>query len=390
LRAPTTRAALCALLVLAVTGCQRRNGPPEAEFILAAGDSSYWVQSDGSKITIRGSPMVLARLDGRFLELYVVDQDQSFENAQFVGQRLFERDLLRGDSTEIFRDTLTTLLASRYERRHPDERRLGDDEEPQEEPKTSAATDVSVLGVHEPYLSIEYHVDTTGSTDDSWHTTRHIVIDLRNGQQMTLPQVVGPEEAKAVIARGRTLFREAVDSVRRDTRPVARRAARAIEHFRFDPKSFSLTAPNGSLMVAFSAPGQGSGGEGFTLPMRPIAVREPGWWGTARTALPTSTQEREERWSRSGYTVRAQYDTSSRPVRLSLVDSAGREFPIGTVTAPVHRIYWLDRPAMDKDTRAALAKAFDESALYDEDARTASVSAPSPPSSPARARLASR
>ena len=341
-----------------------------AEFIVAAGDSSYWVRSDGSKITLRGSPMVLARLDGRFMELYVVDQDETFENAQFVGQRLFERDLVRGDSTEIFRDTLTTTLATRYARRHPDERRLGEDEEPQEEPSTSAATDVSVLGVHEPYLSIEYHVDTTGSSDN-WHTTRHIV---RTGQQMTLPEVLGAEEAKAVIARGRTLFRESVDSVRRDKRPVAKRAARAIEHFRFDAKSFSLTAPNGSLMVAFSAPGQGSGGEGFTLPMRPIAVREPAWWGTARTALPTSTQEREERWSRGGYSVRAQYDTASRPVRLSLVDSTGREFPIGGVTAPVHRIYWLDRPPIDRDVRTALMKAFDEAALYDEDARTASAS----------------
>jgi hypothetical protein len=370
------RAASIALLLMAATACERRaNGPPDAEFLLAAGDSSYWVRSDGSTISMRGSPLVLARLDGHFLELYVVDQDQSFENAQFIGQRLFERDLLRGDSTEIFRDTLTTILADRYARQHPDERRLGDDEEPREEPKTSAATDVSVLGVHEPYLSIEYHVDTTGSSDDNWHTTRHIVIDLRNGRQMTLPEVVGDEEAKAVIARGRTLFREAVDSVRRDTRPVGRRAARAIEHFRFDPKSFSLTAPNGSLMVAFSAPGQGTGGEGFTLPMRPIAVREPAWWSTARGALPTSTQEREERWSRGGYTVRAQYDTASRPVRLTLMDSTGREFPIGNVSAPVHRIYWLDKPAIDKAVRAALSKAFDESALYDEDARTASAPA---------------
>ena len=78
--------------------------------------------------------MVLARLDSRFLELYVVDDDHSFENALFVGQRLYQRDLVSGDSTEIFRDTLVPSLAEKYERAHPDARRLGPDEDPGEEP----------------------------------------------------------------------------------------------------------------------------------------------------------------------------------------------------------------------------------------------------------------
>ncbi|HJQ21247.1 MAG TPA: hypothetical protein VJ867_12935 [Gemmatimonadaceae bacterium] len=371
---PHTRAVLAGALLFCVAACGRRsNGPPDAEFILAAGDSSYWVQSNGSKIALRGSPMVLARLDGRFLELYVEDDDQSFENAQFVGQRLFERDILRGDSTEIFHDTLTGIMADRYERTHPDERRLNPDEDPNEEPSTSATTDLSVLGVHGPYLSVEYHVDTSSTRNDTWHTTRHMVIDLRTGAQMTLAEVVGTEEAASVISRGRKLFNETLDSIRRDTRPVARRAARAIPHFRFDPTSFSLAAPNGTLMVVFSAPGQGNGGEGFVLPMRPIPVTEPAWWAAARGAVPTSTQEREERWQHGQYTVRAQYDTGSRPVRLSLVDSAGREFPIGAVTGPVHRIYWLDNPPIERNVRAALSRAFDEAALYDEDARTAAL-----------------
>jgi hypothetical protein len=376
---PRWRALIAGAVLTLAVGCGRRsNGPPESEFIVAAGDSSYWVHSDGSKVNVRGSPMVLARLGDRFLELYVQDEDVSFENAEFVGQRLFKRDIVSGDSMEIFHDTLAAMLADRYARTHPDERRLGDDEEPNEEPETSAATDISVLGVEGPFLSIEYHVDTTSTQKDNWHTTRHMVIDLRTGAQMTLAQVVGPDEAKSVISRGRKVFTETLDSIRRDTRPVARRAARAIPHFRFDPASFSLTAPNGTLMIAFSAPGSGNGGEGFVLPMRPIAVTEPTWWAEARSALPTSTQEREERWDRGSYAVKAVYDTASRPVRLSLVDSAGREFPVGSVTAPVHRIYWLDRPAMDRTVRAALSRAFDEAALYDEDTRSAAVMPPTP------------
>ena len=315
--------------------------------------------------------MVLARLESRFLELYVVDEDHSFENALFVGQRLYQRDLESGDSTEIFRDTLVSSLAEKYLRAHPDARRLAPDEDPGEEPGVSATAEVSVLGVHGPFLSVEHHVDTSGAADEGWHMTRQTVVDLRTGAHASLADILGPTAAGVVLDRARKLYQETVDSIRRDTRPVARRAARSISHFQFDPSSFSLTAPNGTLMIAFSAPGQGSGGEGLTLPMRPIAVTEPAWWRDARVALPTSTREREERWSRGSYVVRAVYDTAARPVQLSLVDSAGREFPVGAVSSPVHRIYWLDTPPVDRTQRSALSRAFDEAASYGETVRAA-------------------
>jgi hypothetical protein len=366
-------AATCAAVI---TGCTRHaaDGAPEAEFIIAAGDSSYWARSGDGVLRVRGSPLVLARLNGRFLELYVVDDDRSFEDALFVGQRLYQRDLITGDSTEIFRDTVVSGLADSYERKNPDARRLAPDEDPAEEPSMSASAEVSVLGVHGPFLSLEYHVDTAGAGDEAWHMTRHVVVDLRNGKQSSVADVIGGEQAPSVIARARKLYQETVDSVRRDSRPTAQRAARSLNRFRFDPASFSLVAPNGTLMIAFSAPGQGEGGEGFVLPVRPIPVTEaePAWWTDARSALPSSTKEREEHWSRGSYTVKATYDSSlSRPVRVTLLDSAGKEFTVGNVTAPVHRIYWLDRPPIDRTVRNALTRAFDEAALYDESARTA-------------------
>jgi hypothetical protein len=362
-----------ALLSLCLACAERANKAPPAEFIVAAGDSTYWVNSEAAGIRLRGSPMVLARLDGRFLELYVVDDDRSFENALFVGQRLYQRDLVSGDSTEIFRDTLVPSLAEKYARSHPDARRLGPDEDPGEEPGVSATAEVSVLGVHGPFLSVEYHVDTSGVGDESWHMTRHAVVDLRTGAHATLADVLGPSEASTILTRARNLYNETVDSIRKDRREAARRAARSIAHFRFDPTSFSLTAPNGTLMIAFSAPGQGSGGEGFVLPMRPIPVTEPAWWTDVRVALPTSTREREEVWSRGAYSVKAAYDSTARPVRLSLVDSAGHEFQIGGVAAPVHRIYWLDRPPIEKAQRSALSRAFDEAASYGDAVRAALI-----------------
>ena len=356
------------MTLLLACGASDRDAPP-VEFLVAAGDSTYWVRAEGSRFRLRGSPMVLARLDGNFRELYVVDDDRSYEDAVFVGQRLYQRDLVTGDSSEVFRDTLVLKLAASYAREHPDARPLDPDEDAAEEPSTAATADVSVLGVHGPYLSIEYHADTSGADNDTWHMTRHIVIDLRTGTQVGLSQIVGDTEATSVIRRGRRLYQETVDSIRRDGRESAQRAARSLGRFRFDPRSFSLTAPNGTLMIAFSAPGQGIGGEGFTMPIRPIPVAEPAWWSGARDALPTSTREREEHWSRGAYMVKAVYDTTETPVRLSVVDSSGRERAVGGMTAPVHRIYWLDRPPIDKAKRAALTKAFDEAALYDEGVR---------------------
>ena len=343
---------------------------PAAEFIVSAGDSTYWFTSGRDGQHMRGSPMVLARLDGRFLELYVVDDDRAYENALFVSQRLYRRDLVTGDSAEIFRDTLVADLADTYQRQHPTARRIDPDDNADEEPANSATADLSVLGVHGPFLSVEYHVDTTVTNDDVWHMTRHVVIDLRTGKEATLADVLGPGDASSVLQRARKLYRETVDSVRRDPRPAAKRAAQAMAHFRFDPTSFALTAPNGTLMIAFSAPGQGIGGEGFVLPVRPIPVPEPAWWSDAKTGLPTATREREELWSRGTYTVKAVYDTSAKPVRLSLVDSAGTDYPLGGIAAPVHRIYWLDRPPIDRTQRSALGKAFDEAASYDEAARS--------------------
>jgi hypothetical protein len=149
-----TAAGLSAALLL-VAACTRQKGDdaPLAEFLVSAGDSTYWIENRGPGIKMRGSPMVIARVENRFLELYVVDEDRSFENALYIGQRLFQRDLITGDSVEIFRDTIVPRLAETYERRNPEARRLEPDEDPADEPATSASAEVSVLAVHGPFAS---------------------------------------------------------------------------------------------------------------------------------------------------------------------------------------------------------------------------------------------
>ena len=88
------------LVLVALAACARTKAPPPApaaEFIIAAADSVFWVRSDTDGIRVRGAPMVLAQVGGRFAELYVADEDYSFYDAAFIGQRLFKRDLISGD-----------------------------------------------------------------------------------------------------------------------------------------------------------------------------------------------------------------------------------------------------------------------------------------------------
>src|SRR5262245_38393596 len=78
-----------AALLLAVACSTRTPPPPFAEFVIAAGDSAFWVRSDGAGVRMRGAPLVLSRLGGRFYELYVEDDVQSFDSALFVGEVLY-------------------------------------------------------------------------------------------------------------------------------------------------------------------------------------------------------------------------------------------------------------------------------------------------------------
>jgi hypothetical protein len=126
--------------------------------------------------------------------------------------------------------------------------------------------------------------------------------------------------------------------------------------------------------VAYALSGRGEGDEGHLLELPPIEIGDPAWWRAAAPTLPVASADGARQvWRHAGYEVIARQDSSSNVARLLLRDSTSREWPIGTVPVPASRIYWLDRPPVDTATRRALARAFDESALYDDEVRTASA-----------------
>lgn len=366
------------LLLPALAGCgdaahsaSLSPAPPAAEFVLAAGDSTFWVTSDAKGIRVRGAPLDLAQVGGRFFELYVVDNDLSFTSADLVGQSVYRRDLRTGDSTVVFTDSLVPQLAREYARAHPDDHRIGPDEEPDEEPALRAIASLDIGAADGPFVSYSLHTDVEREAAPLWHMSRRGVIDLRTGRAATMADVVGTGVAD--VERRRDIALEsALDSVRtsRDERGV--RASALLARYRLDPSSFSITTSDGGPAIAYALPGSGEGDAGHVLSLDPIGFAQPAWWRDVASSLPmTSSDGSREVWRHGAYSVVVRYD-SAGDARLSIRDSTSREWPVGPVSAPATRIFWLDGPRLDGETRHALSRAFDEAAGYGSDTKVAS------------------
>jgi len=378
MRPPRARraATLACAATLAAAGCGdgaprgARTRPPDAEFLVVTADSTYWVTSGAAGVRLRGSPLALTQYDGRFHEIYVTDDDHSYYDALFVGQRIYRRDLVSGDSAAVFDDATVRRLAERYGARHPDAEPLTPDEPASDDPAEVATAEVVILDAHGPYLSFEHHADVDVDAEEEVHATRRGVIDLRTGREVGLAALFGEDGARRASAAGRAAFRAALDSVRASHDRRAPRAAAALANFAFDERSFSLTAQGASPAVAFLVPGRGRLAEGLTLPLPAVAVREPAWWGAVRKSLPSRSDSLADVWQRGAYAVHAFYPAAGEAATLVLSDRANRRWPFGRLSSAALRLHWLDGGAIDSLARRGLARAFEESVFYSEEVRT--------------------
>lgn len=374
----TPRFALFALpaFLLAAGACRDGSSatppPPTADFVLSAGDSSFWVTSAEGMVRMRGAALELAKVDGRFYELYVVDDDRSYEDAVLVGQKVYRRDLMSGDSVLLYQDTVVSQLARLYGRLHPEDEPLQPNDEPSAAPRWTATSTLALEDVAGPFVSYSLHTDVERDDAPLWHTSRRGVLDLRTGRPATLAAVTGAAQADVERARARVL-RVTLDSVRASRDERGERAAAMLPYYRLDPASFSLTTVDGAPAVAYAVPGAGGGDAGHLLALAPIPIGEPSWWSEASSTLPVSSSDGgRDVWRHGSYEVVVRYDSSSGAGRLALRDSTSREWTLGRVPAPARRILWLDRPPLDSASRRALSRAFEESSLYDDAVREAS------------------
>lgn len=363
---------LSTAFLLAAVACRSapEHPPPPAEFLLAAGDSTFWVTSDTGGIGMRASPIYLAHFENRLFEVYAADDDRSYYDAVMVGLRVYRRDLLTGDSVLVYEDRMIPEIAERYAASHPDQQPLGPDEEAAEEPRTIATAEVEFLELHGPYLSFEEHTDIDSDVAEHVHAVRRGVIDLRSGRRAGVREIFGDTVGARLLARGRAEFGATLDSVLAARGELARRAAQAIPDLAFDPQSFSLSNRGKIPVVEFLVPGARDRAGGLALPLPAIEASAPPWWREIDERLPSSGGADTDEWRRERYTVRARYLPAGDTVRIALADTA-REWAVGAVPAPASRILWLDAPPIDSRWRRALARAFDEASLYTDDARVA-------------------
>lgn len=372
LRRIAAGAALAALTAALGWGCRppRPEPPPAAEFLVAAGDSTFWVRTVDGRINVRRAPLTLASVDGRFHELFVADDDRSYYDALFVNQRVYRRDLLSGDSLAVFEDHRVPELARAYAASNPDERPLEPHEEGSDDPHAVATAETQLLEALGPYLSLEYRIDIDIANGEDSHLIRRAVVDLRDGRAVALHDVVGDSAAARLVASGRREYRTLADSVRR-VRGHDHRAARAFRGLRFDAGSFAIGEIDGAPAVTFLVPGRGPDADGLVLPLAPLRVPVPDWWAQVQPTIPRVDDDSvSDVWRGASYDVVARYDSAGESATLVIRDSARREWPATRLPAPARRLYRLDQPAVDTAARKALARAFDESVLYSANART--------------------
>jgi len=175
--------------------------PPVAEFLVSAGDQTYWVRSDHSGLRIRGSPLILARTGGRYYEIYVGEIGRSFPRALFSGERVFRRDLASGDSAVIYDDTTIIQMAADYRRRNPRAPLLRPDDDPDDEIEISAVGETDILNILGPYVALEHRLAIERDEHSQDDTTR-AVIDLRTGKPVALDRVLRDSTVQEAAGEG--------------------------------------------------------------------------------------------------------------------------------------------------------------------------------------------
>ncbi|HVZ47145.1 MAG TPA: hypothetical protein VG916_00045 [Gemmatimonadaceae bacterium] len=349
--------------------------PAEVECLVVTADSTFWVTSDHGVVHARGVPMLVARIEGRFKELYVADDDRSFYNAVFVGYRLFARDLARGDSVELRRDTTVARLAADYAAAHPDEEPLQPDEPENDNAAIRATSDLEILGVHGPYLSFEHHTDVDARDEtlsEHVHEYRRGVLDARTGAPQTIASLFGADAADTMTVGARREWRDMRDTVLAAAgRSGASRARRSIDEFAFDASSFSIGSRGPNAMVTFAVPASGRDPDLDPVELSPRAVAAPAWWPLAAAELSVAAGEGGT-WVRGIDTLRARVERGSRTWTIALRHGAADETSVVRVASAVERVLWLE-PGLARDARAALVRAFAEAGDYDGDRQIAAL-----------------
>lgn len=358
-----------------------RQLPPDAEFLVAAGDSTYWVRSSRDGIRVRSAPILLTEADGRVHEVFITDETHDYEQATFSAGRIWARDLLREDSLLLLDEGTVAREREAWRRRHPGEAPVDPEvDDVPEEPPTSAVDGLEIVDVHGPWVSFgqSLDVDVEGRTDHV-HRLRRGVLDVRSGRQVALADLFGPDEAERLEAAGRAALAAVRDSIAAATDERAEQARGVLGSFVFDPLGFTLTDVGRDPAVAFLVPGTASDGTALSLHLRALPAAVPAWWSPVQATLPVwSADSSMLAWDRGAYRIVARPLEGGERLALVIVaadstSTARREWPIATVGTPAYQLVALDAAPLTDAMRRALSRAFDRSSAVDGMVQRASL-----------------
>jgi hypothetical protein len=358
-----------------------RQVPPDAEFLIAAGDSTYWVRSTKDGIRVRSAPILLTEADGRIHELFITDETHDYAQATFSAGRIWARDLLREDSLLLFDDGAVGRELEAWRRRHPGAAPVDPEvDDVPDEPPTSAIEELTIVEVHGAWVSFgqSLDIDVEGRTDHV-HRVRRGVLDLQSGRQAALTDLFGAAEADRLEAAGRAALAAVRDSIAAATDDRAEQARSVLGSFVFDPLGFSLTDVAREPAVAFLVPGTAADGTALSLHLRAIPAATPGWWPPVQATLPVwSADSSMLAWDRGAYRIVARPLEGGERLALVIVaadstSTARREWPIATVGTPAYQLVALDAAPLTDALRRALSRAFDRSSAVDGTVQRASL-----------------
>ncbi len=371
----STRAVMvsCAVLLsLSVFACTEADTPPiapgrlppMAEFLISAGDSTYWVRSGAEGLRVRSAPLLLTRADGAFHELRITEQTVDYLDAEFVLEQLYGYPLNRRDSTLLFDDGSVATAHAEWQKEHPDEVPIDIADADAPEPASSATDYLEVIDVHGRWVSWAFalDVDIDGAVGHT-HRRRRGVVDITSGAVATLGSLMSPSEALRIEERGRASLDTTLEVIRNASDDRAARARETLHTFTFDVTAFSITNGVRDPSITFHIAGTGVDGEALELLLPPIVLDStPSWWADVQPTLPIwSDDSLRVRWSHNGYTVIGDVDSARTQLALSLMSDAAnaRPWAIAVVPMPTYQFVALDVPPTSDVVRASLRSAFD-------------------------------
>lgn len=360
--------------------------PPAIEFLVASGDSTFWVRADADGIRVRSGPLLLTQVEERLYQLSIDEEITDFLDAEFVSERLIASVLGEEDSVVLLQDESVFAARDRWRQAHPGEEPIDLMEEDAPDPESSATDFLEVITVHGPFVSWAHALDIDLTPDTGHrHERRRGVSDIRTGARMALTDLVSHAEARRLESAGRASLDTVLEVVRQAADERAARARSTLESFAFDTLSFTLTDVGLQPAITFHVGGTSATGDALELLLPPLVLHEsPVWWERVTSTLPVwSADSLTVEWSAGAARVLGTVDSARTRIALELIDMqqpdaqrSGHRWPIAVVPMPTYQFLSLDSLTFGPRQRQALLDAFEYAADGDPFATRATWSPP--------------